>query len=255
MIFYADITDPHKKIISKEDFEKFSDVGSAFTALQANMTILLRKADHLIIRRACIAQTKAPGGAQLPEDVKTKLTMTRDVDTVLDVLTSSDYWSWIDVRLLETIVLSSQSLLALELLTNYKDAIFSKKLVDILPHFPGKEMKKKQYTKLMTKVKRDPREMTVSDLLVFQKQLEVDILDISNGTSILMSLTKGCIEVHWCIPTECVEKAFHSAILNRYKFHDLQLQYLQIGSYHVIHDPLRTQDIVSQIPTPPDTSG
>jgi len=58
MMFYTDITD--EKIISKEEFKKFSDVGSAFTALQANMTNLLRKADHLIIRRACIAQTKAP---------------------------------------------------------------------------------------------------------------------------------------------------------------------------------------------------
>jgi len=253
-MFYSDVNGPDM-IISKEEFRKFADVRAAFTALETKMTNLLRKADHLIMRRACITQGKAPGGAQLPEELVTQMMMAQNIDSMLDVLARSSYWSWIDVRLLETIVLASASSLALELLNNYRSVIFSRRLVDILPHFPGKEMKKKQYTKLMSKVKKDPREMTVADLLAFQKQLEVDILDISNGTSILESLTKGCIEVHWCIPTECVEKAFHSATLNCYKFHALQLQYLQIGSYHVIHDPLSTQDTVSQIPTPSDTSG
>ncbi|XP_065893092.1 uncharacterized protein [Dysidea avara] len=219
------------------------------------MTNLLRKADHLIMRRACITQSKAPGGAHLPEELVTQMMMTQNIDNMLDVLARSPYWSWIDVRLLDTIVVASESPLALELLNNYKSAIFSRKLVDVLPHFPGKEMKKKQHTKVVSKVKKDPKEMTVDDLLNFQKQLEVDILDVADGTSILESLTKGCIEVHWCIPTECVEKAFHSATLNCYKFHDLQLHYLQIGSYHVIHDPLSTQDSASQIPTPPDTTG
>ena len=207
----------------------------------------------MIIRRACIAQTKAPGGAKLSEDLKTKLTMTQNVDMILDVLTTSDYWSWFDVRLLDTIVVSSRSSHALELLTNYKDAIFSRKLISVLPHFSGKEIKKKLYSKVVSKVQKDPKEMTVADFLEFQKQLEEDILDVPRGTSILEYLTKGCIEVHWCIPTECVVKAFQSATLNCYKFRDLQLQYLQIGSHHVIHDPLSTQELV--IPTPPDTAG
>lgn len=134
--------DLEKDVISKEDFEKFSDVGTAFTALQTKMTLLLRKADHSIIRRVCIAQAKAPGGVHLSEELKARLTMTQNVDSLLDTLTSSDYWSWIDVRLLETIVMASESSQAIDLLTNYKSAIFSKKLIDILPYFPGKQLKK-----------------------------------------------------------------------------------------------------------------
>ena len=254
-VFDADIADAdlEKEIIPKWEFEKFSDVGAAFTALETNMTNLLRKADHFIMRRACITQSKAPGGAHLPDKLVEQMMTTQNIDELLDVLACSAYWSWIDVRLLETIVIASKSNFTLTLLTNYKNVIFSRKLIDVLPHFPTKEMKKKHYSKVVSKIYKDPKEVTVADLLKFQKRLEVDILDIAKGTSILEYLTKGCIEVHLCVPTECVEKAFQSATLNCYKFHDLQLQYLQIGSHHVIHDPLSTQEPV--IPTPPDTAG
>ena len=102
-------------------------------------------------------------------------------------------------------------------------------------------------------MKKDPKEMTVADLLTFQKQLEVDILNIADGTSILQYLTKGCIEAHWCIPNEYVEDAFQSATLNCYKFHNLQLHYLDMGwSYHVIHDPCMQG---SAVPTPLNIAG
>ena len=237
-----------KEIITKEEFKKFGNVGEAFTALQANMTKLVRKADHLIIRRACILQTKTPGGAHLPGELKTQLSTTQNVDMILDVLALSDYWSWIDVRLLETIVTASESVRAKESLENYKSVIFSKKLVDVLPHFPGKELKKKQYTRVVSKLNKDPKELTVADLLKLQAKLEVEIMDIANGASLLEQLAKGCIEVHWYIPTELVDKAFQSAALKCHKFHDMHLQYLLIGSYQVICDPLSMED---PVPPPP----
>jgi len=246
-----EISDLNKEIISKEEFEKFDNVGAAFTALQRNMTKLLRKTDHLIIRRACIAQIKAPGGADLPEELITRLETTQNVDMILDVLTPSDYWSWIDVRLLETIVTASGSLQAMESLKNYKAVIFSKKLVDILPHFPGKELKRKQYTKVVSKLNKDPKEMTVTDLLKVQTKLEVEILNIANGASLLERLAKGCIEVHWYIPTQLVDKAFQSATLKCHKFIDMHLQYLLIGSYQIICDPFSIENPILQLPSPP----
>jgi len=235
-----------KEVISEEEFRRFENVGTAFTALQTNMTNLLRKADYFIIRRACIAQTKTPGGVKLPEDLKTQILMTQNVDKMLDILTCSAYWSWIDVRLLETIVVAAASSQALQLLNNYKNVIFSKKLVDILPHFPGKEVKRKSYTKVVSKIKKDPKEMTVADLLKLQSDLEVEIMDITNGACILESLARGCIEIHWLIPAEYAERAFQSANHSQYKFHDFQIMHLQIGNYPVIQNPLSCESPVMQ---------
>ena len=235
-------------MISKEEFEKFDSVRAAFTALETKMTKLLRKADHLIMRRACITQTKAPGGAHLPDELVAQMMMTQNIDMTLDVLAVSPYWSWIDIRLLETMVVASGSSVALLILNNYKSVTFAKKLVDVLPDLPNKEVKEQYYSRVASKLNVNPEEMTVGDLVKFQHQLEDVIMDIHKGTCALKHLDKGCIEILWYIPTKCVDKAFHSAVVNRYRFHDLRLQYLQIGSRPIIMDPLNTKDSTSDEP-------
>ena len=99
--------------------------------------------------------------------------------------------------------------------------------------------------KIVTKLNKNPNEMTVADLIEFKSQLETVIMDITKGVCILKHLEKGCIEVHWYIPTSCVEKAYHTARVRCYQFKDLHLLYLKIGHYPVIHDSLVSPDLVS----------
>ena len=219
------------------------------------MTRLLRKADFYIIRRSCLEQINTPNGAQLlPKDV-TAIKASKNIDELFDVLAVSAYWSWIDVRLLEAMVTASDNMNAINLIERYKNAIFKKKLKDILPDAPGKEVKEAYYTKIVSKVDKDPNDITVEDLLRFQSQLEKVILDIKNGVCILEHLEKGCIEVHWYIPTSCVDGAYRTARVKRYKFNDLHLQSLRIGDYPVIHDPLASPDVVISAPSPPVNIG
>ena len=219
------------------------------------MTILLRKADFYIIRRSCLEQINTPNGAQLlPEDV-TSIKASKNIDELLDVLAVSAYWSWIDVRLLQAMVDASNNKKAINLIERYKNAIFKKKLKDVLPDAPGKEVKEAYYTKIVSKVDKDPDDITVEDLLKFQSQLETVIMDIKNGVCILEHLEKGCIEVHWYIPTSCIDGAYRSARVKRYLFHDLHLQYLKIGHYPEIYDPLASPDIIVSAPSPPVNVG
>jgi len=51
----------------------------------------------------------------------------------------------------------------IELLTNYRESVFSKKLIDIIPNAPSREVKDKYYSKLVTKLDKDANELTVSD--------------------------------------------------------------------------------------------
>ena len=242
-------------IKSEINFNQFKSVSTAFVTLTSNLTRLLRKADFHIIRRSCLEQINTPNGAQLlPEDV-IAIKASKNIDELLDVLAVSAYWSWIDVRLLEAMVAASDNMNATSLIERYKNAIFKKKLKDILPDAPGKEVKEAYYTKIVSKVDKDPNDITVEDLLKFQSQLETVIMDIKNGVCILEHLEKGCIEIHWYIPTSCVDGAYQTARVKRYQFSDLHLQYLKIGHYPVIHDPLASPDVVVSAPSPPVNVG
>ena len=84
----------------------------------------------------------------------------------------------------------------------------------------------------------------------FQSQFEVVIMDINEGKCILDHLKKGCVEVHWYIPTNCVDRAYQTARGKRYQFSSLQLQYLKIGHYPVIQDPLDQTDTATFAPSP-----
>ena len=213
------------------------------------MKTLLKKADYGDLRRACIAQIHNPGGAELSQNFVEQLLRTHNIDDLFDLLVSSPYWSWIDIRILEVMVVASDSSQAFELLDNYKAVFFSKKLIDLLPNMFSKEVEEERYTKLVTKINKDPREMTVCDLLELQIKLEIEVMNVKKGICILEHLEKGCIEIHWYIPTSCVDGAYQTARVRCHLFKTLHLQYLKIGHYPVIHDPLALSGVVVSAPS------
>ena len=187
--------DTKSLVITKEEFESYNDVGKAFIALQTKLKALFKRADYGDLRRACIAQMRNPGGAKLSPKLVKQISARQNIDDLFDLLVCCPYWSWIDIRMLEAMVIASDSSQADELLSNYKAVVLSKKLIDLLPNVFSKEVEE-DYTKLVTKIKKDPNEMTVGDLLVLQSRLEVEIMDIKKGISVLEHWEKGCIEIH-----------------------------------------------------------
>ena len=231
-------------------FDEFDTVSEAFVFLTSQLKLLLAKTDFSNIKRSCIEQINTPNGAQLPPELVEKVNSCGNITVLFEVLAQSCYWSWIDVRLLKVMAAASGLAEAIQLLSNYKKAIFSKKLFDILPNAPSKKVKEEYYTKIVTKLHKQPNEMTVADLIEFQSELETVIMDITKGVCILEHLEKGCIEVHWYIPTSCVDRAYQTARVRCYQFKDFYLLYLKIGHYPVIHDPLTSPDLVSATSPP-----
>ena len=230
------------------DFHQFSSVSRAFICLTSKMTKLLRVADFSIVRRACIEQINTPDGAQLTQKDVDGINESHNIDVLLDILARSPYWSWIDVRLLETMAVSSDIKQADILLESYKKVIFTKKLKDLLPNSPSKEIKEEYYQKVVSKLNKDPNEVTVHDLLEFRQQLEKVIMDIKNGLCILEHLERGCIELYWYIPTCCIDHAYQSALQNCDQFKSIGLQHLQIGNYPVIYDPSISHQFAIALP-------
>ena len=243
--------------IPQPDFSKFTNVSSAFVSLTTSVTKCLANEDIGIIRRACIVQIQSPNGAQLPPDVVEKIQNAHNLDTLLDILTATKYWSWIDLRLLEALVVASGSSTAQDIVKKYKEAVYSKKLKEVLPDAPSEEIKDAYFTKIVSKVGKSSDEITVADLIKFRSRLETVIMDINNGSCVLEHIADGCIEIHWVIPTHYIHHAYKVACINRHKFHEFHLLHLQIGNYPVLLDPLTSHSSQAAVirPSPPVTAG
>ena len=169
------------------DFSDYDDIPSAFSLLIAEITKLLKKADFFVLKRAIILQRNAPRGVQLPDDLYQSIKTAQDLDTLLDLLADSQYLSWVDLRLLEVLTMSSGIRETKVLVNKYKDVIFSKKLSEVLDKMFTPQQKKKkedfQYTcRVAIKLDKNPKEVTVGDLSEYAFILEAVIMDINNGS-------------------------------------------------------------------------
>ena len=253
----AVLVNEKREKVSQPDFSKFTSVSSAFVSLTSSVTKCLANEYFGIIRRACIVQIQSPNGAQLPQDVVEKIQNAQNLDALLDILTATKYWSWIDLRLLEALVAASGSSTAQDIVKKYKEAVYSKKLKEVLPKAPSKKIRDAYFTKIVSKVGKSFDKITVSDLIEFRSELESVIMDIKNGSCVLERIADGCIEIHWLIPTHYVHHAYKAACLNQHKFHEFHLLYLQIGNYPVLLDPLTSHPSQAAVirPPPPVTAG
>ena len=226
------------------DFSECNDISSAFSLLTAEATKLLKMADFFVLRRAILQQRKTPRGVQFPDDLYQKIKVAQDLDTLLDLLADSNYWSWVDLRLLETLIMSSGICEAKVIVKKYKEVIFSRKLSEVLNDLPVPQKKEHRdaYTaKVASKIEKEPNEVTVGDLSYYCNFLERVIMDINQSDCVLEHLDTGCLEIHWLIPTHYRFHAYKSALKNRHKFCDIHLQYLHIEPYPPIYDPFTIQ--------------
>ena len=224
------------------DISQFKSIRAAFIYLISNISKLIQNEENFYaIRISCIQQINIPAGVQLSPDMVQKIKATTNQNVLLDTLAESPYWSCIDLRLLEGIVIASGSNAAIGLLKSYQNGVFSKKLLDVLPSVPNREVKDAYYSKIVSKIEKDIKDITVFDLIDFQSELETMIMDLENGTCALARIEEGCSEIHWFVPTHCIDHAYKSACFKRHKFCMLHLQYLQIGTYPKIYDPPNQQ--------------
>ena len=126
--------------LSQPDFSKFTNVSSAFVSLTSSVTKCLANEDIGILRRASIVQMKSPNGAQLPPEVVQKIENAENLNALLDILIATEYWSWTDLRLLEALVVASGSSTAQDIVSKYKETVYSKKLIDVLPDTQTKRL-------------------------------------------------------------------------------------------------------------------
>lgn len=187
--------------------------------------------------------------------MKKRVQKAENLNVLLDTLADSPYWSWIDLRLLKAIVAASNSRASKNLITSYEKQVFSKKLTEVILSIPSKKHNDECYTKIVTKFKKDLEEITIFDLLERKSILETVIMDLKSGTCSLAHIAKGCIEIHWYIPTDYTDHVYRAASLKRQEYHTLHLLFIQIGAYEKIYNPSIVDSFATAEPPLPDGVG
>ena len=184
-------------------------INAAYSKMTSNIAAILETANMNFkrLRRACIQEIHALGST-LPKSLVHKIQPTESLDDMLDVLAPSPYWNWFDTRLLQALVSASGSPKAEQWLEIFKATFYTKKVTEVIPYISIKPFKGS--VDIVEKFDKNPKDLTISELLEHKYKLEYEVLDIDEGELVLSCIKTGCVELTWQIPQELVYQAYTS---------------------------------------------
>ena len=198
--------DSYKAVVK---YSKDASINAAYNKMTSNITVILetKNVKFNVLRRACIQEIHTLGST-LPKSLAHKIQPTKSLDEMLDVLAPSPYWNWFDTRLLQALVSASGSSEAEEWLESFKATFYTKKVTEVIPYVSIKPFK--ESIRIVEKFDKDPKDLTISELLEHKYKLEYEVLDIDEGELVLSCIKTGCVELTWQIPQELFYRAYTS---------------------------------------------
>ena len=145
------------------------EVDDMFIAFLSALHNVLSEAEFKMVRMGCITLS-----AKLPNEFDSKVRATETLYDLFDVLVSSPFCNWMNIRLLEKMAAASLQSNAHQLINQYKNAIFSKKLKDIFKHIPevSNQIPDEYYSKIKQRWKKEFDDVTVKDVIGEWNKLE-----------------------------------------------------------------------------------
>ena len=158
---------------------------------------------------------------------------------ILDKLTYDlPFHNILNVDLLKYLAGRHEYVHLIESVNEYESTYFSMKLNDVLRGNrryiintkiteKGKEISHQTVrTKLLS-------HYTIYEFKDFTVNFSDNVLHIDVGQLLPEIVKEGCVCVEWLIPSQLADYVYHSACINTELFHDLQLSYLEVGSYRI----------------------
>ena len=191
------------------DFASCDNVDECFTHFTSAMLKILSKADFPSLRRACLENNNTLCGIALPKSLKADIKTSQNLDELFDVLCDTPYWNWMNIKMLTKMARASHMKAATKLIQQYKDEVFSRKLVEVLQQIPSFNISSNYYTKAKEKWNKNLNDITVNDLVNHWSEVE-KIFNVEEPTVLLDSIISGSVEIHWLIPTELIDHILQS---------------------------------------------
>ena len=219
-------------------FEEHTTIANAYTILFTQLYDVLRFCDTSELKKALFHQAHTPDGIRLEEHLKKEIKIAKSTSGILDALDEYSNCNWIDTRLIEVLAISSKSPKAIKLIKAYQKVLFNKKLVDVLSTQQNVLQAKIDYiTAVATKVGREPRKITVGDLMDHRSIIEDVILNLDRGMLNIQHVNEGCLKLNYLMPVYYSFNAYKMALCNRHKFFTIDLMHIEVGDHPLIYDP------------------
>ena len=133
--------------------------------------------------------------------------------------------NWLNISLFKAIAVVLGNKKLDNLLESYEEAIYSRKLQQVWDYIPQRRVKTKYYNEVNTIFAfKNPDDVTVKELIDYNKQLAYKI-------AVLVDVTEKCLSITSLVPTDKVYQLFLSKLTI-----PQQEDFLQIGTW-VIHHP------------------
>ena len=132
-------------------------------------------------------------------------------DDLFDTLCETPYWNWMNIRMLEKMVGNCPP--AKELIKQYKNEVYSRKLKDVLSDIPNLDIPIDKYTQIKVKWKKELNDLTVKDIV--KQWNEIEKRFNVEEAMLLQSIIEGCVEICWLLPNDLVEHAISSVTDNQ----------------------------------------
>ena len=214
---------------SAVDFTIIDDVEDMFVALVSALRTMLSEDKFPILRRGYNTNKVI---RRVPSDFIDKVCNTETLDGLFDVIVKSPYCNWMNIRLLEQMAAASLQSNIHQLISQYKSAVYSKRLQDVFRQMPKLEVPEDYYSKVKQKWNKEFEEVTLKDVIDHWDKLE-KVFGVEEPALLLECVINSSVWFHWLIPSELVCHARYSAFNNWHQLDDIF--YLDICG-HVIKD-------------------
>ena len=143
------------------NFSNCEDVDECFSHFSAAMFKILSSAEFPSLCRACLENSNKLGGVTLLSDLKSNIAATQSLDDLFDVLCNTPYWNWMNIKMLGKMAKASHLPVATKLIRQYKEEVYSRKLIEVLQQISSFSLSSNYYTKAKEKWNKDLNDVTI----------------------------------------------------------------------------------------------
>ena len=189
------------------DFSKDESIANAFTKLSAAVTDIIQHTNFDRLQRACIERARTPEMLHKSSEIIQNINKTNSFQRLCSMLANTTYWSFLDIRMMETMATASMIPAAQETIENFKKTFFSMTLKEAAPYFPVIQVKP-NHTELYEELDRDPSKMTIGELHKHRFYLETEILKTGPDTFTICRIVIGSVMIIWQVHVNHVYQAY-----------------------------------------------
>ena len=198
---YSKLSEGVKEIISLSNFDTLSTCSPG------------QKVDNALSQL-----TEAPGPVDVIESADVSSTFSKKLvntnyaiklfNDLFLILTNSNYWNFLDIRMMEAMVNASMLPAAQQSLENFKKSFLNMKLSEVVPYYMPKMLLKTNHVILNEVLNKDFRHLTIAELYQHHHFLETELLDFDIGTLSCCEIKEGSVIIEWQIHVNYVYQVF-----------------------------------------------